>query len=133
MRFIFNKLRGDDPVVRLWEEIDSNEQLSLLQGIRLDPDEEPAVGIPEGPSPVVVTTKRIAWRSGNTLHDVSLGDVVAVNVPEFMEVSKLDLRRLWLVTRSGEEFLLETEPGTPFFVLWNFLLRVIEQPKPVAG
>ena len=132
MKFIFNKLRGDGQTVKPWEELDSSQRFSVLEGIKLDTDEIPVVAITEGPSRVVITTKRIAWHSNSMSHDICLGEITTVRVPGFMESNKLDLHRLWLITRAGKEYPLETGPDKPFFVLWNFLIRIIDQPEPIA-
>jgi hypothetical protein len=81
---------------------------------------------------VLITTKRIVWRSGQTSREVRLDHTVTVNVPDFMDSNKLDLYGLWLITTEGGEYSLETEPGEPFFVLWNLLICVIQGTNSVS-
>jgi len=129
MKFIFDKHRGDGAFVKTWEEFDSGQQSLMLKGSKLSPDEVPVIGIVEGPNPLVITTKRILWHSHETQYSLDLSEINGVRVPEFVESNKLDLYRLWLITGSGKEYLVETKPGKPFFVLWNLLIRITDQPK----
>jgi|SRR5215510_7417749 len=129
IRFIFNKLRGDNRFVKPWEDLDSDQRLSMLEGVKLDADEVPVIGIAEGPTRVMITTRRIFWSSDGSLLFLDLNEIATVKVPEFMESNKLDLHRLWLITRAGSEYALETQPGKPLFVLWNLLIRILDRPK----
>jgi hypothetical protein len=61
MRFIFGKLRGDNTLVKTWEEFDAAQQSLILREFEFDSDEVPVIGIAEGRNPVVITTKRIVW------------------------------------------------------------------------
>jgi hypothetical protein len=83
--------------------------------LRLESDEEPAVGIVEGPSDVLITTKRIVWRSGQTSREVRLDHTATVNVPDFMDSNKLDLYGLWLITTEGGEYSQAAASAAPFF------------------
>jgi hypothetical protein len=130
IKFKFNRQRGDAALIKTWTEFDSAQQSLMLKGVKLDPDEVPVVGISEGRGRVAITTKRIIWHFGGVPHSLDLRNVAKVSVPESCESSKLDLHRLWLVTREGDEYLVETEPE-PFFVLWNLLLSIIGEPLPV--
>lgn len=129
MRFIFGKLRGDNTLVKTWEEFDSAQQSLILRAFKFHSDEVPVIGIAEGRNPVVITTKRIAWHLDGALHSLDLSAIAEVKVPDFAESNKLDLHRLWLRTREGKEYPVETESGKPFFILWNLLIRVIDQLK----
>jgi hypothetical protein len=129
MRFIFGKLRGDNTLVKTWEEFDSAQQSVILRAFKFHSDEVPVIGIAEGRNPVVITTKRIVWHLDEALRSLDLNAIAEVRVPDFAESNKLDLHRLWLRTREGSEFPVETEPGKPFFILWNLLIRVVDQLK----
>ena len=55
----FRKLRGTNQYARPWDEFPPAEQLSMLEGVVLDRDEVPVVGIAGKLYPVVMTAKRI--------------------------------------------------------------------------
>ena len=129
MRFIFSKLRGDNPLVKTWEEFNPAQQSLISREFKFDSDEIPVIGIAEGRNPVVITTKRIVWHLNEAVRSLDLSSIGEVKVPDFAESNKLDLHRLWLRTNEGKEYPVETESGKPFFVLWNLLIRVIDKPK----
>jgi hypothetical protein len=133
LRFIFAKLRGDNALVKTWEEFDATQQALIVRGLKFDSDEVQVVGIGKDRNLVVITTKRIIWHSTDALQSLKLDAIAEVKVPDFARSNKLDLNRLWLRTREGTEYPLEMESGEPFFVLWNLLIRVIDQLKIATG
>ncbi len=132
MRFLFKKQRGMNAVLKMWEELNRVQQLFVLEGVQLDPDEVPIIGCADDTMRMVITTRRLIWRSAATVHGLDLDNIAAVNVPGFFESSKHDVHELRLVARDGAEFQLDTALGEPLFILWNFLLG-IRRPANVGG
>lgn len=125
MRFIFNKKRGDCKAIKAWEELGFSEQRLLNAKLNLGVNEVPIGVILEGVNHVVITTKKIIWSLSHDSHAIFLADIKSVDAPQFMDVSKSDLCALRLISRTGQEYIMQTEPGGPLFFLWNFLLYVI--------
>lgn len=120
----FEKLRGDNPYAKSWDEIPSDWQSSMLEAVHFDSDEAPVCAITASPNPVVITTKRMIWRSdAATTQHLLFSELASVEAPEFFHKSKLDISKLIITTRSGQEHSILTEPGTTLFVLWNLLLK----------
>lgn len=125
----FRKLRGDNTDIKLWEEFLAEEQSRLLNGIELFQDETPVIAALQGPSPVIITTARILWRSQEVSHSLRLDQIASVNAPEVMHVSKLDLAELELTDIEKNRHRLRTKPGKPLFIVWNLLLRLVRSRK----
>jgi hypothetical protein len=130
IRTKFEKKRGNDPYSKAWDEIPEDCQSSMLQGVLLDNDEVPICAITAPPNPVVITAKRMVWRSNGLTHDLQLTDLESVEAPEALPVMKLDKSELLVTTRSGEKHLLATAPGKTLFVLWNLLLQFTRNAAP---
>src|SRR6266436_1758973 len=105
MKFLFNKHRGLNLVIRTWEEFNPVQQSLMLEHVQVSPDEVPVIGSAEGRTRIMITTKRIVWWSNETQQSLNLDSIAAVKAPEFFQASKHDLHQLWLVTRDGEEYL----------------------------
>jgi len=133
IRFIFNKLRGDNASTKTWEEFDSSQRCSILEGVHLNAGEVPVVGLTQCPNPVLITTQRVIWHTGEGPKTICLDEVASVQAPDFFESSKLDVHQLLITTHDGREHSLETQPGDPLFVLWNLLLGIIDRPKTGFG
>lgn len=118
----FRKLRGDNLDTREWEELSAGAQLQLLDGINLAENEVPVVAFTPPPNRIVVTTKRIIWRSDGPPRELPVTSISSVKSPEYMHKEKLKLSKVVITTRSGEEYTLATAPGKTLFILWNLLL-----------
>ena len=83
----------------------------------------------QGPSPVIITTARILWRSQEVSHSLRLDQIASVNAPEVMHVSNLDLSELEITDIEKNRHGLRTKPGKPLFIVWNLLLRLVRSQK----
>jgi hypothetical protein len=118
----FEKLRGTDTYAKRWDELTPDSRFSLLGGISLDGDEIPVVAITAEPNPVIVTTKRIIWRSDGSQHQVPVTELASLKSLEYFHTSKLDMSKVVVTTSSGQEHVIQTGPGGTLFILWNLLL-----------
>ena len=133
IRVKFEKLRGDNPFAKTWEEVPHELQSSMLQGLVLDGGEIPVCAITAPPNPVVITASRIIWRSNSVTCHLPLTELSSVEAPESFHTDKLDMSQLLVTTNSGEKYLLVTAPGKTLFVLWNMLLSFTRWNRKLPG
>src|SRR5204863_4241832 len=119
----FERLRGNNPFCRIWEEIPEDLRRSLLAGVVLGDGEIAVCAVTAPPNPVVITTNRIIWRAGFSAHYLWFTELASVTAADSGQTGKLNLSRLELTTNSGEKQLIVTAPGKTLFVLWNLLLK----------
>jgi len=129
IRLKFEKRRGNNPFAKAWDEIPEDWQCSMSQGMNLDNDEIPVCAITAPPNPLLITTKRMFWRSNAAVHHIKLTEVASVEAPESRHTSKSDVSKLLVTTHSGEKYLLVTEPGKTLFVLWNLVLQFTRKQR----
>lgn len=122
IRTKFERRRGDDPYSRLWEELPLGSRTLLLRGVVLETQEVPVCAITALPNPVVITTRHLVWRVGESPHSLRLNELASCQPPS-LPMSKLDMSKVVVKTHSGKEHLIETAPGKTLFVLWNVLLQ----------
>lgn len=124
---IFRRRGGETSKTMVFENLPAQIQSGLLGSAMLAPDELPVVAsVENGNQWVLITTQRVlVHRSGETttvdcsqLRDatVALGLDAARGA-----TNKTSLTSLKLVMKSGEERIVQVEPGVAHMGIWNVL------------
>lgn len=123
LKFIAAEWCNPTSTVKSWECLTEAERSRILEFISLKPGEVPLVAVPDGPSPLMLSSYRLVWLSGGRTTELDLNRISAVNPPQDSNYDKLKLHTLVIETNDSRTHFLEVPPGRDCFSVWNLLLR----------
>ncbi|MEW6643055.1 MAG: hypothetical protein AB1586_21300 [Pseudomonadota bacterium] len=122
---IFKRKGGNGAYTRLFESMEPDQRNTLLSGLKPREKELPVIGSSGGPgSWLILTTERLVWTLHGQRHELAaenIRDAVADFKQRRSGESKLEMRTLQVITLTGEEYVIELEPGPPLSGTWNVL------------
>jgi hypothetical protein len=125
---IFLRKGGNGVFTRLFDSLDPGKRSTLLAALKLRETELPVIGSLGGPGNwLILTTERLVWGIDDARHEISVATIrdATANLKEFQHSqSKLEMKRLRIITLGGDEHTIELEPGRPLSGTWNVLKNV---------
>lgn len=122
---MFKKSGAEGESTKIFESLPEETQELLREQASVRPAEVPALAhVGSADEWVLVTNKRVVWRSGTAMGDVGFSDLADATVEPHELLAargKSSLATLTLRTVSGETHKLALEPGPPFSGIWNAL------------
>lgn len=133
---LFKRRGGSGSYSMLFDELDSGDRQAITQRVKLEDNEEPVIinTPPDTDLWSLITTRRIIWFKESSLTflwntDVQDGTLaLEYNAARGLKTKKV-MRYLKIVTRDGEERILEVEPGAPLVAVWNVLKRIAQSEE----
>jgi hypothetical protein len=126
---IFARSGADGTYTRVFERLDPAQQSFLLNRIELHDAELPVLGSAQGVDTwLILTTDRLVWAIDGVCHELAASLIWGAK-PDLLALraageSMLTMRQLRVQTMSGEEYVIELEPGAPMSGTWNVLLNL---------
>jgi hypothetical protein len=123
---IFLRKGGDGTYTRLFDNLDSAQQSTLLAEFKLHESELPVIGsFRDSSNWLVLTTERLAWSIEGKREEIAasaIRDATAdLRKIQRSEHSKQSMHQLQVVTMRDGEYSIELEPGEPLSGTWNVL------------
>lgn len=126
---VFRRKGANGRYTRVFDDLDSRQQHSLSEKVRLNPDELAVIGSAESDETwFLLTTQRIVWHLRGRDETLSIQDVYHVKA-DFRKMmatgtNKGELRELQIETLNHSNLPVEVEAGAPLAGVWNALLNL---------
>ena len=127
MSSIFVRKGPETERTKLFDNLTEDIQAKLLESISLRSDELAVIAyLQEDSDWLLITTERILCRQSSRICSIDLDRLKDVTVALVEDAAKGargkdDLTFLKIVLKAGEEQIIETESGKPYFGIWNML------------
>jgi hypothetical protein len=124
----FHKSGASGAYTKPMRDFDNVRRELILKVCPLAADEEPVIACIFGENLwTMLTTQRLVWKRGAECGELPIGELADATVdPRDLVAAgtKGGLRKLTVVTKRSDRYVIEIEPGEPFSGFWNVLKTV---------
>ena len=122
---IYRRKGGDGTYTRLFDNLNLTQKSTLFAVLTLRESELPVIGsVKDSDNWLVLTTERLVWSIGGKRRELAANTVrdATADLKQLQHhASKLEMRKLDVVTIDGIEYSIELESGAPLSGVWNIL------------
>jgi hypothetical protein len=126
---IFRRKGGNGAYTRLFDSLESENQVALLTAAGLRQTELPVIGsVQDQNNWLILTTERLVWSTAGKHNELAV-EAIRDATADYRQLqrnqrSKLEMQQLQVVTMAGGEYSIELEPGQPLSGTWNVLMNL---------